>query len=74
MKNKLPYEHMLSIALPVVELLRPRCKRIEIAGSLRRRREEIGDIEIVAEPNDYVLDLSREDGMTIVHATYKAQE
>ena len=57
MKNKLPYDHMLSLALPVVELIRPRCKRIEIAGSLRRRCETIGDIEIVAEPNEYVPDL-----------------
>jgi DNA polymerase (family 10) len=30
--------------------LRPHCERIEIAGSLRRERELIGDIEIVALP------------------------
>jgi DNA polymerase/3'-5' exonuclease PolX len=57
MKNKLPYDHMLSIALPVVELLRPHCKRIELAGSLRRKKAEIGDIEIVAEPKEFTLDL-----------------
>lgn len=28
----------------------PFCKRVEIAGSIRRRREEIGDIELVAVP------------------------
>jgi len=57
MKTKLPYDHMLSLALPVVELLRPHCARIEIAGSLRRQKAEIGDIEIVASPKSYVPDL-----------------
>lgn len=57
MKNKMPYEHMMSLALPIVELLRPHCKRIEIAGSLRRKKAVIGDIEIVAEPLGYLPDL-----------------
>lgn len=60
MKNKLPYDHMLSLALPVVELLRPHCARIEIAGSLRRQKAEIGDIEIVASPKSFVPDLLSE--------------
>lgn len=34
----------------VVELLRPACERIAIAGSIRRQRIEVGDIEIVAVP------------------------
>jgi DNA polymerase/3'-5' exonuclease PolX len=38
------------IAGAVVTLLRPACERIEIAGSIRRRRPEVGDVEIVAEP------------------------
>jgi len=37
-------------ALEVVEWLRPGCKRIEIAGSIRRQRPDVGDIEIVAIP------------------------
>lgn len=35
------------IADAQVEILRPHCERIEIAGSLRRLKPEVGDIEIV---------------------------
>lgn len=34
----------------VVEILAPFCARIEIAGSIRRRRPEVGDIDLVIEP------------------------
>ena len=37
----------------VVELLRPHCIRIEIAGSIRRECEIVGDIEIVLIPKPY---------------------
>jgi DNA polymerase/3'-5' exonuclease PolX len=43
-----PAAHVRPIADELVELLRPMCDRIEIAGSLRRGRPEVGDIEIVA--------------------------
>jgi DNA polymerase/3'-5' exonuclease PolX len=33
-----------------VALLQPACERIEIAGSIRRKKTEIGDIEIVCIP------------------------
>ncbi len=37
-------------ALLVVSILGPYCTRIEIAGSIRRQKETIGDIEIVCIP------------------------
>ena len=40
------------IAAHVVGELRPFCKRIEIAGSIRRQRPEVGDIDLVIEPSD----------------------
>lgn len=43
-------EEAEAIALRIVERLRPSCRRIEIAGSIRRRKADVGDIEIVAEP------------------------
>lgn len=48
--QKQPRERVLPIAEHIVETLRPFCQRIEIAGSLRRRRPMVGDIEIVAIP------------------------
>lgn len=41
------------IAEGVKAELAPHCVRIEIAGSIRRARPEIGDIEIVAIPEPY---------------------
>lgn len=41
------------IAEKIVELLKPYCIRIEIAGSIRRECEIVGDIEIVCIPLPY---------------------
>lgn len=38
------------VALEVMTLLAPVCERIEIAGSIRRRKEEVKDIELVCQP------------------------
>jgi DNA polymerase/3'-5' exonuclease PolX len=53
---KRPLAQMQAIAAGLVERLRPACRRIEIAGSIRRQKPEIGDIEIVAIPK-YMTDL-----------------
>ncbi len=42
-----------AIAEKLVEKLDPYCERIEIAGSIRRGEPEVGDIEIVAIPNNF---------------------
>lgn len=44
-----------NIANKYVELLKPFCKRIEIAGSIRRRKPEVKDIEIVCIRNTKYL-------------------
>ncbi len=49
-KTKRPYADALVAAQSIVDALRPACHRIEIAGSLRRKKETVGDIEIVAVP------------------------
>jgi DNA polymerase/3'-5' exonuclease PolX len=41
------------IAMDIVEILSPHCERIEIAGSIRREKPEVKDIEIVAIPSPY---------------------
>lgn len=49
-KLKLPYAEVMPFAERIVEAITPFCLRVEIAGSLRRRKSEVGDIEIVAIP------------------------
>lgn len=38
------------LALIIVDGLRPMCERIEVAGSIRRAREQVNDIDLVVEP------------------------
>jgi DNA polymerase/3'-5' exonuclease PolX len=46
-----PYEEAKTIADRLVEYLRLDCKRIEIVGSLRRKRPVVHDIELLAIPD-----------------------
>lgn len=50
MKTKLPYADAYALAKMLQDELAPYCERIIIAGSIRRRKAEIGDIEIVLRP------------------------
>lgn len=50
-----------AIARDVVALLAPYCERIEIAGSIRRRRPVVGDIEVVAIPRSEPVGLWGEE-------------
>lgn len=52
------YEYAKQKADEVLEWLKPECYRIEIAGSVRRKKpDDIKDIEIVAIPKPYDIDL-----------------
>ncbi len=51
--KKYPYAEAYKIATEILEELRPYCTRIEIAGSIRRKKPEVKDIEIVAIPKPY---------------------
>lgn len=48
--TRLARSEATALAWELVALLSPVCERIEIAGSLRRQRESIGDIELVCIP------------------------
>lgn len=50
MKTKLKLAQALPLAEKIKAALSPACERIEIAGSIRRRTDIVGDIEIVAIP------------------------
>ena len=38
------------VAAELIAVLRPACERIEVAGSIRRRRADVGDVELIAVP------------------------
>jgi DNA polymerase/3'-5' exonuclease PolX len=48
--TRVPLAEAYAIATDLRGRLRPGCHRIEIAGSIRRERPDVGDIELVAEP------------------------
>jgi DNA polymerase/3'-5' exonuclease PolX len=43
-------ETAISYSNRIAYLLQPHCTRLHVAGSIRRQRSEVGDIEIVCEP------------------------
>jgi DNA polymerase/3'-5' exonuclease PolX len=49
-KTKLKLAQALPLSEKIRDALSPACERIEIAGSIRRRKPTVGDIEIVAIP------------------------
>ena len=51
--DRIPLAQAQAIAAKVLAQLRPHCAQIEIAGSVRRKRPTIGDIEIVCIPKPY---------------------
>ncbi len=60
------YEKALKIAEKVKAELAPHCERIEIAGSIRRKKPEVKDIEIVAIPKPYDIGLFESGIATVV--------
>lgn len=52
MKTKMDLLAAQNLANGLVETLRPFCSKIEIAGSTRRQKSTVGDIEIVAMPKE----------------------
>ena len=51
------YSEAYAIALRILKELKPHCERIEIAGSIRRKKTFVKDIEIVAIPKPYEVGL-----------------
>ena len=48
--NRIPLARAAQLAAAVRDELAPGCERLSVAGSIRRRKETIGDLEIVAIP------------------------
>jgi len=76
-ETRLPRERVLPVATRLYRALEPVCDRILIAGSLRRQKPDVGDIEIVAVPKlqlfaDMFGDLQQEPTPSMLEATIKA--
>ncbi|GAH65921.1 unnamed protein product, partial [marine sediment metagenome] len=51
-EGKIELSRAQKVAEGIVELLKPYCSRIEIAGSIRRKRPWVKDIDLVLVPTD----------------------
>jgi DNA polymerase/3'-5' exonuclease PolX len=71
MKTKRPYYIVKDIADQLIEKFNEKnaVTRIEIAGSLRRREQEVGDIELIAIPRPVVNLFGEATGATYVDIT-----
>ncbi len=67
------YKKALEIAEKVKQELKPHCVRIEIAGSIRRKKKEVGDIEIVAIPLSYGVGAYESGIATVVNKWEKVK-
>jgi len=69
--KKLPWADAFAIASQVADQLKPVTARLKAAGSLRRQRPEVSDLEMVAEPllvpDGFLGDLKRD--IEIIRAT-----
>jgi DNA polymerase/3'-5' exonuclease PolX len=54
-KTRIPLAEATDLATELVDLLLDSCTRLMVAGSIRRRRPDVGDIEIVAIPRYEVV-------------------
>lgn len=72
-EKRYPYAEAYKIALKVLEQLRPFCSRIEIAGSIRRKKADCGDVEIVAIPKPYEIGLFQNGIANVVNQWEKVR-
>ena len=72
-KIKYPYAEAYKLALEVLEQLKPYCERIEIAGSIRRKKAEVGDIEIVAIPKPFEIGLFQTGIASVINQWQKVK-
>ena len=67
------YNQAIQIANTTMEQLKPHCYRIAIAGSLRRKRLEVKDIEIVCIPKHYEVGFFESGIATVVNRWQKVK-
>ena len=65
--KRYPYAEAYKVALEVLEQLKPHCERIAIAGSVRRKKADCGDVEILAIVKPYEVGLFESGIATVVN-------
>lgn len=60
-KRKYPRVEAIAVAKELCDALKPHCERLIVAGSLRRRRMEVGDVEILYIPKLRPVEIPAED-------------
>ncbi len=73
MKAEIPYREAKEIADKLISLLSPHCYRIEIAGSIRREKDIVGDVEICCIPKPYQTGLFQDGIAEIVNQWQKVK-
>jgi len=71
--KKFSYKEAYSIAANIIELLQPYSIRCEIAGSIRRKKSEVKDIEIVCIPKPYQTGLFQDGIAEVVNQWQKVK-
>lgn len=67
------YAEAYKIATEVLEQLKPFCYRVEIGGSIRRKKPEVKDVEIIAIPMVYDTGLFESGIATVVNKWEKVK-
>lgn len=71
-KSKRPLHVAEAIAAEILADLAPHCTRISVAGSVRRRKAEVGDLELVAIPGQALGGLFGDMPTNALHAHLSA--
>ncbi|MCX6753734.1 MAG: hypothetical protein NTV03_01615, partial [Candidatus Nomurabacteria bacterium] len=66
-EKRYPLAEAMRIAEALLEELKPHCARIAVAGSVRRKKADCGDIELVAIPKPYGTGLFESGIATILN-------
>ena len=65
--KKYPYAEAYRIASEVLEQLKPHCERISLAGSVRRKKAEVSDLDIVIITKPYSTGIFESGIATLVN-------
>lgn len=74
--RRIPLDEARELALETARSIRPRPRRVMIVGSVRRKRPDVGDVELVVLPKDLdeLVEQLREEGFSITGKLRRASK